>query len=443
MQNIVRNAFQQLADGTKWRGHFIEKGGASMFGTLFLKECKQVLRSMVYYLYVVIFVMFLSSQMGEVSTADLDRPVPGQESYGSTSSHEEGAVMEKTLAGLVMETYRNSYATYPMGFYRGVTLNEKELSEMASIIEECTGKSWDEILEDMENHFAKQDQTTMEGALQAQISYSVAPKASLSYEEFCENMEKACEIIGAGSSYTQKDLDAGVGVPMTYEQAVEEFEALCEKDRITGATARLFCDYAGIILSILPVFLGVTRCLRDKRAKVSQAVFSHSASAFQIIASRYLANVCMAFLPVAVTMFVMQMPNQYHAGTIGVAADALAFLKYSLVWLLPEIMIVLAVSFFITELTENVLSIFVQVFWAIGSLFGAAGLQGDFGFHLIARWNALGDTSAFWSQRRELFWNRGFYFALAVLFLGLTVAFYEKKRREGVTVYGKIFKGGK
>ena len=87
-----------------------------MFGTLFLKECRQVLRSMVYYLYVVIFVMFLSSQMGEVVTADLDRPKPGQESYGSTSSHEEGAVMEKILAGLVMETYHNSYATYPMGF---------------------------------------------------------------------------------------------------------------------------------------------------------------------------------------------------------------------------------------------------------------------------------------------------------------------------------------
>ena len=311
---------------------------------------------------------------------------------------------------------------------------------MASIIEECTGKSWDEILENMENHFAKSDQTTMEGALRAQISYSVVPKASLSYEEFCENMEKACEIIGAGSSYTQKHLDAGVGVPMTYEQAVEEFETLCGKDRITGAVVRLFCDYAGIILSILPIFLGVTRCLRDKRAKVSQAVFSRSTSAFQIIASRYLANVCMAFLPVAITIFVVQMPYQYHARTIGITPDALAFLKYSLVWLLPEIMIVLAVSFFITELTENVISIFIQVFWAIGSVFGAAGLQGDFGFHLIARWNALGNTSAFWSQRQELFWNRGFYFALAVLFLGLTVGFYEKKRREGETVYGKIFK---
>ena len=37
-----------------------------MFGTLFVKECRQILKSMVYYLYVIIFVMFLSSQMGEV-----------------------------------------------------------------------------------------------------------------------------------------------------------------------------------------------------------------------------------------------------------------------------------------------------------------------------------------------------------------------------------------
>ena len=54
------------------------------------------------------------------------------------------------------------------------------------------------------------------------------------------------------------------------------------------------------------------------------------------------------------TAFVIQMPYQYHAKTIGVAPDILAFLKYSLVWLLPEIMAVLAVSFLITEFTENV-----------------------------------------------------------------------------------------
>lgn len=398
---------------------------------------------MVYYLYVVIFVLFLSSQMGEVVTEKLERPEPGQEGYGSMNSHEESAVMEKILAELVMETNRNSYATYPMGFYRGVTLNETQLAEVISVIEDCAGKSWEEIMEDMADHFSSSDQSTMEGAIQAQIGYSVIPRDSLSYEDFCKSMERVCEIIGAGSSYSQAELDAGVAVPMTYEQAVEEFDALCEKDRITGATARLFCDYAGIILSILPVFLGVTRCLRDKRAQVSQVIFSHEASVFQIIGSRYLANVCMAFLPVVITIFVVQMPYQFHAQTMGITPDALAFLKYSCIWLLPEIMAVLAVSFFITELTENVISIFVQVFWAIASLFGSVALSGNFGFHLIVRWNALGNTNEFWSQRQELFLNRGFYFGLAILFLILTFVFYEKKRREGETIYGKIFKGRK
>ena len=411
-----------------------------MFGTLFVKECRQILKSMVYYLYVIIFVMFLSSQMGEVITDRFERPERGQESYGSVNSHEESAVMEKKLAGLMQETEHNSYSTYPMGFYRGVTLNDGELNEIVSIIEECTGKSMAELEQEEQEYYADYDLSTMEGAFQAQTGYSVVPKESLSYEEFCKNMERACEIIGAGSYYSKEKLEAGVSVPMTYEQAVEEFDALCEKDRITGAVARLFCDYAGIILAVLPIFLGVTRCLRDKRAQADQVVFAHKASGVQIVGSRYLANVCMAFLPVLITICIMQMPYQYHAETMGVTPDVLAFLKYSVVWLLPEIMTVLAVSFFITELTENVISIFVQVFWAIASLFASAALAGNFGLHLIVRWNALGATGEFWSQRQELFLNRGYYAAVSMLLLCLTFVLYEKKRREGETLYGKIFK---
>ena len=42
-------------------GIAIERG-QNMFGTLFLKECKQIAKSMVYYIYVVVFVLFLTSQ---------------------------------------------------------------------------------------------------------------------------------------------------------------------------------------------------------------------------------------------------------------------------------------------------------------------------------------------------------------------------------------------
>lgn len=414
-----------------------------MFGTLFLKECKQILKSMVYYIYVVVFVMFLTSQLSGEITQKLEKPQPGQESYGTINSQDESDVMEKELAELVLETYHNSYTTYPLGFYKGVVLNEEEIARVTSIIENCTGKSWDQLIKEMETHYSDYEQNSIQGAMQAQIAYSVAPAQNLSYDEFLRNMEEVCRVVGAGSSYQREFLEAGVSVPMTYEQAVEEYEALCSKDRVTGATARLFCDYAGIVLSVLPVFLGVTRCLRDKRAQVSQVVFAHRISAFWIIGSRYCANVCMAYLPVAVTAFVMQMPYQYHAKTIGVAPDVLAFLKYSVIWLLPEIMIVLAVSFLITELTENVISIFIQVFWAIVSLFSMVNLKGGFGFHLIARWNTLGSTTQFWQQRQQLLFNRGFYFALSLALAALTVVVYEKKRREGGTVYGKIFKGRK
>lgn len=411
-----------------------------MFQTLFLKESKQIVRSIVYYIYVVVFVMFLSSQLGSELTERMEKPEPGQESYGTINSKDESAIMEKYLGELVLETNHNSYATYPMGFIKRVTLNNTELDKIKSIVEVCTGKSWEKIIEDIENHFQKYNQSTMEGAIQAQVEFSIFPKESLSYKEFCNNMEQVCKIIGAGSSYSKEKLNLGVGVPMTYEQAVEEFEAVCKKDRITGTTARLFCDYAGIILSILPIFLGVTRCLRDKRAQVSQVVYAHRASAFQILGSRYLANVCMAFLPVVITAFVMQLPYQYHAKTIGVSPDILAFLKYTCIWLLPEIMIVLAVSFFITELTENVLAIFIQVFWAIINLFGSMSLKGNFGFGLIARWNALGDINEFWKQKQEFFINRGFYFALSLVVFLLAIVIYEKKRKEGETIYGKIFK---
>ena len=114
-----------------------------MFGTLFLKECKQILKSMVYYIYVVVFVMFLTSQLSGEITENMEKPQPGLESYGITNSRDKSAIMEKALAELVMETYNNSYATYPMGFYREVTLNESELAKITSMIENCTGKNWE------------------------------------------------------------------------------------------------------------------------------------------------------------------------------------------------------------------------------------------------------------------------------------------------------------
>lgn len=411
-----------------------------MFGTLFLKECKQILKSMVYYIYVIVLILFLTSQMSGDSVNDLQKPKEGQDYYGTTVSTDKTDIMERTLAELLQEVYRNSFSTYPMGFYKGVVLDDNELEEIKDIIEDCSGKDWNTLEKEMTEYYEAADQSTIEGTIQAMVKDRVEVKKDLSYDTFCKKMERVCELIGKGSSYEKKLLDAGVDVPCDYETALEEYYGILERDKVTGAYMRLFCDYAGIVLAVLPIFLGVTRCLRDKRSQAEQVIYARNAGAGVIQISRYLANVCMAFLPVLIVSFILQLPWQYQAETLGVNADILAFLKYDLVWLLPEIMVVLATAFLITELTENVISIFVQVVWAIVSLFNVGGLVGGFGGKLILRWNTVGAAAMFEQQKSQLYWNRGFYFALSLGLVVLTCLVYTKKRKEGETIYGKIFK---
>lgn len=408
-----------------------------MFGTLFFKECKQVLKSLVYLIYVVVFVFFITSQMGSDSAAKLQAPKPGQAYYGTAVTKDETLIMEGTLANLVEDVYHNSWATYPLGFYKGVTLNDRETGQAEAILERCTGKSFDVLLEERTEHFGQYNQSSGEEMDAAQANYRVPVKEGFTYADFEAAMEEICGLVGRGSMYEKNKYENSIRVPMTYELAMEEFEALCEKDRVTRAYMRLFCDYAGIVLAILPIFVGVSRALRDRRAKAQQVMFSKPASGTRIIVSRYLANLVMLCIPVFVTAFLLQQPFCYKAQTFGIQGDVMAFLTVPGVWLLPEIMVVLALSFLITELTDTIAAIFVQVAWAIGSIFGADVLVGDFRMRLIARWNTLGQTTLFSSLEKEFLQNRGYYFLLSVVCVILTVIVYEGKRRKGGSLIWK------
>lgn len=401
-----------------------------MFGTLFIKECRQVLKSLVYYIYLVIFVLFITSQMS--GEDELREPQPGWPYYGQTVTQDNDLIMEGTLANLIQEVGRNSFATYPIGFYKEVNLTDGEIEQVKAILERCTGKSFEMLDDEMEQQFI---QNGVGGA-----SYQAAVKEGLTYAEFEAAMEEVCDLVGKGSFYEKSNYENSIRVPMTYEQAKEDFDALSTIDGLTRAYMRLFCDYAGIILSVLPIFIGVSRALRDKRAKVQQVIFSKSASGTQIIVSRYLANLVMISIPVFLTALLIQQPFYYRAQTMGVQGDIWAFLTVPGIWLLPEIMTVLAVSFLITEFTDTIWTIFLQVAWAFTSLISATTLVGDFGLKLVARWNTIGRTLLYSSLEKELLFNRGFYFLLAVVCVILTVLVYEKKRRGGESVHEKLRK---
>lgn len=415
-----------------------------MMGALFLKECRKIAKSLVYYVYLAAFVLFITGQMGDVEWADqLSEPQPGQEDYGYGYSSDERMVMLSGLETLLRELMANRFATYPFGFYRAVTLNEEELEAVKCAMQQCTGMEFEQMVE--ENNAYGMEIYRMEteggGAEYPEAEkWRIPLREDLSYEEFVQVMANVCEIVGSGSYYEKSRYERGGIVALTYEDALANYRELCEEDRVSGAQMRLFCDYACVFLAFLPIFVGVSVCLKDKRAKAAELIRSRSVSGGALIGCRYLANVVMCFVPVLLCALLMQMPCVYAAGRAGIQADILAFAKYSFLWLLPVIMAVLGAAFLLTEATETIVAIPVLAAWAFGSMFSAATLTGDFGWKLVTHWNTFGGYGRYAGELGQLYRNKGMYTALAVILVLLTVAVYEKKRRKGETSYGKLRK---
>lgn len=415
-----------------------------MIGALFLKECRKIAKSLVYYVYLATFVLFITGQMSDVEWTDrLSKPEPGQESYGYGYSSDERMIMQSGLETLFQELLSNRFATYPFGFYKEVTLNEEEQEVLKRAMQQCTGMEFEQMAEENVAYWTKIYQM---GTEESAAEYSEAEmwrlplRENLSYEEFEQVMAKAYEIVGSGSYYQKSSYEKRGIAALTYEDALENYRELCEEDKVSGAQMRLFCDYACIFLAILPIFVGVSGCLKDKRAKAAELIRSRSISGAALIGCRYLANVVMCFVPVLLCALLMQMPCVYAAGQAGIQADTLAFVKYSFLWLLPVIMVVLGAAFLLTEATETILAIPVLLAWAFGSVLSATTLTGNFGWKLVTRWNTFGSYGRYAEELGQLCLNKGMYTALAVILVLLTVAVYEKKRRKGEMLYGKLRK---
>lgn len=404
-----------------------------MIMTLFKKECAQILKSLIFWLYVACLVLFFNSQMGNSTV--LNPPQEGQENYynyGFKTDITERDVMETGVGTLAYAYYYDHYVTYPVGYAKNVRISEAEKQEIADIIYDFTGVKADEIEDNIASYFQENDiQTTQ---------YKVPLKDGISYEQFLKDMEQVADILGPGSDYTEDRLWSNVMIPVDYEGAVENYRALTEQDRLTGGYARLFCDYMGIILGILPVFVTATRMLRDKRAQMQELIYSRGASSAVVMETRYAALVFMHMIPVLI-LSLLPTVSCITAGIEGVQLDYLAWLKYDLGWLLPMVMIVVAVGMLCTELTETALAVLVQaVWWFMSVMTGASAMNGGrYGWNLIPRHNTELNYEGFAEDFRQLVMNRILYAVLALVLLALTIFIYEKKRKGHLRRRGKIF----
>lgn len=411
-----------------------------MFFKLLQKECMQTFKSLIYWIYVICVLLFFFTQMGSPEF-DAKKPVKTADGvYGTVLSKDEKDIQEVLLGELAQDFYQDSWRTYPAGFIKYVKLNEKETQEIDTILEEMTGLTKEQrnmLIEKYEEEASAQPYETPD--------FRLSVKEDVSYEKFKENMKKVCSILGAGSFYEESKFSQGVEVAADYEDAVAEYNNLIEKDKFTRGYARLFSDYLGIVLGIMPVFVVVTRCMRDRRAKMQELIYVRKVSSASVILSRYISMVATMLLPVIFAALYTLMQCIGYTKGMDIAIDYLAFVPSVFVWLLPEIMVVSALGMFLTELTDTAIAVLVQAVWWYTSVFMQVGglTSGNFGFHLVVRHNSVLDYQIFADHYQEFMINRAFYAGLALVFLALSVWVYSMKRKGAWDFYGKIRRGSK
>lgn len=411
-----------------------------MLLTLFGKECRQMAKSLIFYLMLLILVFFYTSQMGALEP--FQKPEAGEEeSYGMRPSDDPDEIMEATLGQLVADYEANRYVAYPMGFYKEVILTEEKQEIIHGILKECTGveKGYEDLITPSEV------QELSDGSLMVVPGGSAAvPVAdTLTYDRFLELMGQVDDLLGGGSFYDPRAVNQNAMEPKTYEEALEEYEASLTQDRVTRGYARLFCDYMGLILGLLPVFPAVVRAMRDRRAGASQVIYVRCASAWSIVLSRWLAVAGMLLIPLLILGIMPAMQSVYYGNLLGASPDSLAFVKYTLGWLLPEILVVIALGFFVTELTGGPLAILIQGLWWLVSVFSNANsLVGGVGWNLIPRFNSSQGTAVWSAVFPQMVKNRIFYSILALILIGGTVWVYDLKRK-GVLGNGRKILGSR
>lgn len=398
---------------------------------LLVREIKKVICSVSYALFAVILILGLYSQgVFHFGNDVLEEPQPGQ-NYGVRNVEIPEQIMPAAFSSLWWEFSVNQYTTYPIGFYKTVRLNEAKKEQMARILSELTEVEKEKLLELPEDMPALRD--------------------GLTYEEFKSCMEKADKLLGGGSEYAPDSL-IGFGTEnITYEEARVEYQLVRDKDKFTGGYARLFCDYAGaIILSVLPVFLAVVLCLKDRRSKMTELIYSRSASSWKIVWVRYGAILTAVMIPVILLSYYSNMKvwDLYK----GIKLDYLAPLKYDFGWLLPSAMITAALGMFLTELTGTPIAAAVQcLWWFVDVNAGYKSIQNCYALLRLAPRHNAGVNSRFritdfLENFGRLVQNRLLMAGIALMLVAFTACIYEWKRRGVIggknkvrTVFANIF----
>lgn len=454
---------------------------------LFFKECKRTAVSLVYLLFLAVMIYswwgnFKEVTKSEIDSADgissngmsFDRPLLSEtsetDSFFGTKISEDNPemIMTGVTRSLIMEHKNNCYSSYPIGYYKAVSLDDESQKRVQEIICEITGLNEEQLknlpddyfpavtgiiistknsVADENGNITIKNHSDNESDKDDSDSNDKTKKfiSQVTYDHFKELMHETEKLIGEKrSNYSEEMMITYFGMSeMTYEEAYQEYVKTIEDDKITGGFARLFCDYMGLIAGFYPVFITIFIWLKDRVGNTSDIIYSKKKSSSGIVISRFAANITVVMIPLFLISLQSLVPLIGFCKKNNLSADWFAYAKYILWWLLPTIVIVTAFSMFITLLTDSPLAAALQfVWWIIDK--GTTGLSGDTHLTtLMIRHNSLRGSELISNSLQTICFNRLIITFTGIIFVILSVFVLDQKRRGKLNAsvfYSKVLK---
>lgn len=446
-------------------------------------ECKKILRSATYWIYVLVLVTTFLLNYGNIEEKQIKNANdstslfyvdPNNEYAAEVKDLDDESQQQEMMVSVtkrLISCYRdNSYEYYPFGYVKEKTLSENEQNKVLQYLKEITGMDEETIKGDEETQSDEinvsgggayvmgpnkgsmnengqfiaepedweyvEDPTISGSASEDEKAYEEL-SIKISYERFKKIMRDVNEMIGKNSYfswslinlyYGQNDME---NTPITANQHDEFFN----KDKITGAFARYYCDSISLAILWLPAFVVVSVFLKDKRSKIQDLVYTHTITSSKIVLIRFFSSIFMMMLPILLLPIKSQISLVMYAKANGYAIDLLAFPKYIVGWILPTVLFIAAVTLLLTMISENYISLLITgVIWFLGrpSIEKISG--GNYGiFDLVIRHNTLKGYSRVVQNMDILVVNRVLLLICAIALVMLSVYVYQIKRKGGMT----------
>lgn len=455
---------------------------------LFWIECKKIGKSVVFWLYILVLCFAYFYNYGTVVEDEIERSsnpesifytapdgqyAVSQEDISSNESVQDRMMLSATSR--LLDCYRrNSYEYYPFGYVKEKVMSDKEQKTILMYLVEITGLDEQTIKGTKENwgeddiqvsgggayvlspnkgemnengQFVAQPEDweyvedgTVSGSAETAENADQELNICVSFDRFKEIMDRVDGMIGKNSYFSWALLNLYYGendmedVPITKIQHEEFYE----KDRITGAFARYYCDSIALVILWMPAFVIISLILKDKRYKMRELTFQRAVSSGKLIFTRFLASVLMVMIPIFLLPLKSLITLVQYGNSMGIQADLFAFIKYIFAWILPTVLLITAIALLITILTENYLSILITGFiWLVGRPSIAKLGGGNYGImDLIIRHNTLKGYGRMTDNLQALILNRVFISVAAILLVMISVFIYEIKR-EGRLSFGR------